>query len=114
VTHCLLLFRGLYSGFREPAVDGARPGSAPDAEGIRRSQALVANQGKPLNASKTSAVRLGPEYGEETENLRVVINQLRKKSKAIQRSRSYIRTEPWVGYRFQPPRGNLPKSPSRK
>ncbi len=40
---------------------------------------LVANQGKPLTHRRLLQSVWGPEYGEETENLRVVINQLRKK-----------------------------------
>jgi len=46
----------------------------------------------------------GPDYGEETDSLRVVINQLRKKLEADPARPKYIVTEPWVGYRFQPPR----------
>src|SRR5204862_2281796 len=38
---------------------------------------LVANQGKPLTHRRLLQSVWGPEYGEETENLRVVINQLR-------------------------------------
>jgi len=34
---------------------------------------------------------------EETENLRVVINQLRKKIESDPAQPKYIRTEPWVG-----------------
>jgi two-component system KDP operon response regulator KdpE len=56
----------------------------------------------------------GPAYGEETENLRVVINQLRKKIESDPAQPRYIRTEPWVGYRFQPLRAGSPKSTSRK
>src|SRR6266851_8686141 len=40
---------------------------------------LVANQGKPLTHRRLLQAVWGPDYGEETENLRVVINQLRKK-----------------------------------
>src|SRR6202790_2477037 len=75
---------------------------------------LVANQGKPLTHRRLLQSVWGPEYGEETENLRVVINQLRKKIESDPAQPKYIRTEPWVGYRFQPPRVSLPKSSSRK
>ncbi len=51
----------------------------------------------------------GPEYGEETENLRVVINQLRKKIEKDPSQPKYILTEPWVGYRFQVPRARIAK-----
>src|SRR6202012_3348454 len=43
---------------------------------------LVANQGKPLTHRRLLQAVWGPDYGEETENLRVVINQLRKKLEA--------------------------------
>ena len=65
---------------------------------------LIANQGKPVTHRKLLQSVWGPEYGEETENLRVVINQLRKKIEKDHSQPKYILTEPWVGYRFQPPR----------
>ena len=40
---------------------------------------LICNQGKPVTHRRLLQTVWGPEYGEETENLRVVINQLRKK-----------------------------------
>src|SRR5256884_8501606 len=40
---------------------------------------LVANQGKPLTHRRLLQAVWGPDYGEETESLRVVVNQLRKK-----------------------------------
>src|SRR6266849_2509431 len=43
---------------------------------------LIANQGKPLAHRRLLQAVWGPDYGEETENLRVVINQLRKKIEA--------------------------------
>src|SRR6266404_4746016 len=39
---------------------------------------LIANQGKPLAHRRLLQAVWGPDYGDETENLRVVINQLRK------------------------------------
>jgi two-component system KDP operon response regulator KdpE len=43
----------------------------------------------------------GPTGEEQPENLRVLIGQLRKK---LERGddKSYIQSEPWVGYRFRP------------
>jgi len=70
---------------------------------------LVMNQGKPLTHRRLLQAVWGPDYGEETENLRVVINQLRKKIEAEPTHPKFILTEPWVGYRFQPP-----KAPARK
>jgi two-component system, OmpR family, KDP operon response regulator KdpE len=65
---------------------------------------LIVNQGKPVSHRKLLQSIWGPEYGEETENLRVVINQLRKKIEKDPSQPKYILTEPWVGYRFQPPK----------
>ncbi|HTQ61481.1 MAG TPA: response regulator transcription factor [Candidatus Solibacter sp.] len=64
---------------------------------------LVGNQGKPLTHRRLLQAVWGPDYGEETESLRVVINQLRKKLEADPARPKYIVTEPWVGYRFQAP-----------
>lgn len=65
---------------------------------------LIANQGKPVSHRRLLQSIWGPEYGEETENLRVVINQLRKKIERDPSQPKYVMTEPWVGYRFQPPK----------
>src|SRR5258708_8206597 len=75
---------------------------------------LIANQGKPLAHRRLLQAVWGPDYGDETENLRVVINQLRKKIEANPSRPKYILTEPWVGYRFQPPRAGTVKESSRK
>jgi two-component system, OmpR family, KDP operon response regulator KdpE len=65
---------------------------------------LVANQGKTESHRRLLQAVWGPDYGEETEYLRVFINQLRKKIEPDPRHPRYIHTEPWVGYRFEPPR----------
>jgi two-component system KDP operon response regulator KdpE len=75
---------------------------------------LIANQGKPLTHRRILQSVWGPDYGEETENLRVVINQLRKKIEVDSAHPKYIRTEPWVGYRFQPPPVSSTKTSTRK
>ena len=62
---------------------------------------LVAEQGKPVTHRRLLQTIWGPDYGEATENLRVVINQLRKKIECDPTSPRYILTEPWVGYRFR-------------
>ena len=64
---------------------------------------LVANAGKPIAHRSLLQTVWGPDYGEETEYLRVFINQLRKKIEPDPRHPRYICTEPWVGYRFQLP-----------
>jgi two-component system KDP operon response regulator KdpE len=70
---------------------------------------LVANQGKALPHRKLLQAVWGPDYGEETEYLRVFINQLRKKIESDPRNPRYIRTDPWVGYRFE----GAPTGPAR-
>jgi len=65
---------------------------------------LVAEQGKPLTHRRLLQTVWGPDFGEQTENLRVVINQLRKKIEKNPAHPEHILTEPWVGYRFQPTR----------
>jgi two-component system KDP operon response regulator KdpE len=62
---------------------------------------LVANQGRPLPHRRLLQAVWGPDYGDETEYLRVFINQLRKKIEPDPHNPSYIHTEPWVGYRFE-------------
>lgn len=64
---------------------------------------LVANQGKALAHRRLLRAVWGPDYGEETEYLRVFINQLRKKIEPDPHHPLYIHTEPWIGYRFEPP-----------
>ncbi len=75
---------------------------------------LVANQGKPLTHRRILQSVWGPDYGEETESLRVVINQLRKKIEIDPARPKYIVTEPWVGYRFQPLGERVSKAVGRK
>ena len=74
---------------------------------------LIANQGKPLAHRRLLQAVWGPDYGDETENLRVVINQLRKKIESNPARPKYILTEPWVGYRFQGPRAAVAKNSER-
>jgi two-component system KDP operon response regulator KdpE len=74
---------------------------------------LITQQGKPVRHRRLLQAVWGPEYGEETENLRVVINQLRKKIEKDPAQPKYILTEPWVGYRFQPPKTAAAKNASR-
>jgi two-component system KDP operon response regulator KdpE len=64
---------------------------------------MVANLGKPLPHRRMLQAVWGPDYGEETEYLRVFINQLRKKIEPDPQHPRFIHTEPWVGYRFDPP-----------
>lgn len=96
---------------RRVMVAGAEVHLAPKEFEVLRH--LVANQGKPVSHRRLLQTIWGPEYGEETENLRVVINQLRKKIEKDPAQPRYILTEPWVGYRFQPPRAGTSKTATR-
>lgn len=64
---------------------------------------LVSQEGKPITHAKLMHLVWGPDYGGETENLRFVIRQLRKKIEEDSAHPGYILTEPRVGYRFQRP-----------
>ena len=70
---------------------------------------LVANQGKPLEHRRLLQAVWGPDYGDETEYLRVFINQLRKKIEPDPAHPKYIHTDPWVGYRFEPTAARQPR-----
>jgi two-component system KDP operon response regulator KdpE len=76
-------------------------------------RALVVQQGKPLAHKRLLQTAWGPDHAEETENLRVVINQLRKKIEKDPAHPRYIVTEPWLGYRFQLP-GHEPRKTLRR
>ena len=65
---------------------------------------LVTNQGRTLTHRWLLQTVWGPDYGDEMESLRVLINQLRKKIEADSRKPRFILTEPWVGYRFETPK----------
>jgi two-component system, OmpR family, KDP operon response regulator KdpE len=68
---------------------------------------LVVNTGKSQTHRRLLQAVWGPDYGEETEYLRVFINQLRKKIEPDPQRPRYIHTEPWIGYRFDPPAAKL-------
>ena len=44
----------------------------------------------------------GANSAHQTEYLRVFVNQLRKKIEAVPNEPVYLKTEPWIGYRFHP------------
>jgi two-component system KDP operon response regulator KdpE len=64
---------------------------------------LVTNANKPVPHRKLLQTVWGPDYGDEVEYLRVVVNQLRKKIEPEPSKPKYLLTEPWVGYRFATP-----------
>ena len=67
---------------------------------------LVAHEGNPVPHRELLQAVWGPDYGDETEYLRVFINHLRKKIEPSPAQPKYILTEPWVGYRFAIPEGS--------
>ena len=75
---------------------------------------LVTQLGKVVTYRKILQIVWGPEYGEETEPVRVVIKQLRQKIELDPAHPRYIVTEPRIGYRFQLPSDTPEKGPRRK
>jgi two-component system KDP operon response regulator KdpE len=64
---------------------------------------LVSRGGKPVPHRELLQAVWGPDYGDETDYLRVFINHLRKKIEPDPARHKYVITEPWVGYRFAVP-----------
>ncbi|MBX7223234.1 MAG: response regulator transcription factor [Blastocatellia bacterium] len=63
---------------------------------------LVLNAGKVLTHRALLQAVWGWQSADQTEYLRVFINQLRRKIEPDPHQPRYILTEPWVGYRFTP------------
>lgn len=63
---------------------------------------LARNAGKVVTHRALLSAVWGAESTEQTEYLRVCINQLRRKIEPNPQKPRYIITEPWVGYRFNP------------
>lgn len=61
---------------------------------------LVSQGGKPVPHRQLLQAVWGPDYGNESDYLRVFINHLRKKIEPNPAKPKYIITEPWIGYRF--------------
>ena len=64
---------------------------------------LVSNVGKVLTHKQILHNVWGPEYGEESEYVRVFMRQLRSKIEDDPSNPRYIVTEPRIGYRFVKP-----------
>lgn len=64
---------------------------------------MTAHPNKVLTHRQLLQAIWGPDYGDEVDYLRVVVNQLRKKIEAKPSTPVYLLTEPWVGYRLQLP-----------
>ena len=63
---------------------------------------LLKNHGKVLTHRAMLAAVWGGNFTEQTEYLRVFLGNLRKKIEPNPAKPQYIRTEPWIGYRFNP------------
>src|SRR5260370_1122337 len=61
---------------------------------------LVSNTGKVITHRALLQAVWGSASSEQTEYVRVFINQLRRKIEPDPQHPKYILTEPWVGYRF--------------
>jgi two-component system KDP operon response regulator KdpE len=96
---------------RHVSVRGERTHLTPKEFGILR--LLVANLGKPVTHRRLLQVVWGPDYGNESECLRVLISQLRKKIELDPSRPKYICTEHSWGYRFEPYRGTNSKVPGQ-
>jgi two-component system KDP operon response regulator KdpE len=62
---------------------------------------LMQHAGRPVPHHRLLTSIWGPEYGNEREYLRVLVNQLRKKIEDDPSRPTYILTESHVGYRFR-------------
>jgi len=65
-------------------------------------EVLVRNQGKLVSQRQVLQEVWGPQYGQETNYLRVYIAQVRRKLEPDPAKPRYFITEPGMGYRFEP------------
>ena len=63
---------------------------------------FVNNSGRVLTHRTLLSAIWGDNYVEQSQYLRVFIGNLRKKLESTTGSKTYIVTEPWIGYRFSP------------
>jgi two-component system KDP operon response regulator KdpE len=61
---------------------------------------LAAHRGKAVPHRELLQAVWGPDYGDQTDYLRVFITNLRKKIEPEPANPRFIITEPWFGYRF--------------
>ena len=71
-------------------------------------EVLVRHQGKLVTQTQLLKEVWGPQYGEETNYLRVFIAQVRRKLEPRPSNPRYFITEPGMGYRFQIPEAPNP------
>lgn len=63
---------------------------------------LVQNSGKVLTHKKLLTAIWGRTYSDQPDPVRVLVRQLRKKIEPNPATPKYLKTEPWIGYRFEP------------
>jgi two-component system KDP operon response regulator KdpE len=63
---------------------------------------LIRNAGRVLTPRTLLAEVWERTYTEQLDNVRALVRQLRKKIEPNPSSPHYLKTEPWVGYRFYP------------
>lgn len=68
-------------------------------------EVLVRNAGKLVTGRQLLQQVWGPQYGEETNYLRVHLAHIRRKLEPVPGRPRYFHTEPGMGYRFDPPPG---------
>jgi len=66
-------------------------------------EVLVRNAGRLVTSKELLQTVWGPEYGTETNYLRVHMAHIRRKLEPVPGEPRYFHTEPGMGYRFQPP-----------
>ncbi len=66
-------------------------------------EVLVTNRGKLVDQRRLLQEVWGPQYGEETNYLRVYLAQIRRKLEPTPSRPRYFITEPGMGYRFESP-----------
>jgi two-component system KDP operon response regulator KdpE len=76
-------------------------------------EVLVRNQGKLISQTKLLHDVWGPQYGEETNYLRVFMAQVRRKLEPDPGAPRYFITEPGMGYRFENPGSEDPTTEPR-
>jgi two-component system KDP operon response regulator KdpE len=61
---------------------------------------MVGHPNKVISHRELLQAVWGPDYGDQVDYLRVVVNQLRKKIETTPSEPRHLLTEPWVGYRL--------------
>lgn len=86
---------------RRVTVDGSEVELTPTEYDLLRE--LMMNSGKVMTPRMLLQKIWGPEYGEESDYVRVYVTRLRRKLSSSSKKPNYIKNIPRVGYRFDPP-----------